>query len=114
MRSVRRSGTLGRRLFAAFLLVALASVAVLTAAALVGTDQGLASARQSEREQTARRTAAAAYTRAGAWTGADLGQARALAAAAGAILFILDAGGDLVASPSGMGPGRGLGRSVGC
>src|SRR3569833_2611157 len=109
MRSVRRSGTLGRRLFAAFLLVALASVAVLTAAALVGTDQGLASARQSERDQTARRTAAASYTRVGAWTCVDLGLARALSTAADANLFILDAVGYLVASPSVMGPGRGTG-----
>ncbi len=44
------AGPLGRRLLAAFLLVALSSVAVLTVAAPVATERGLASAQQAERQ----------------------------------------------------------------
>ncbi|WP_433229795.1 ATP-binding protein [Actinomadura formosensis] len=107
----RQSGAaaLGPQLFAAFLLVALASTAVLTAAALIGSDRGLVAARQSERDRTAARVAAEAgdaYTAAGGWAGADLRQARVLATAAGARLFVLDARGRIVASPAGTGPGR--------
>ncbi len=115
---------MGRRLFAAFLLVALASLAVLTAAALIGTDRGLGAARQSDRERTAGRVAAAAaasYTAASGWAGADLREARAIAAGAGADLVVRDAEGDVVASPAdpghagrpGGGPGDGHGPGMG-
>ncbi|MES9538799.1 MULTISPECIES: HAMP domain-containing sensor histidine kinase [unclassified Actinomadura] len=100
-------GSLRRRLFAAFLLVALTSLAVLTAAALIGTDRGLGAARQSERERTAEKAAAAAaasYTAAGGWAGADLREARAIAAGAGAGLFVRDAEGNIIASPENPGP----------
>jgi two-component system sensor histidine kinase BaeS len=101
---------LGRRLLAAFLLVALSSVVVLTAAALVGTDRGLASAHNAERQRAAARTAdaaAAAYVRAGGWNGADLSSASAVAEAAGARLVVRDANGAMVWPGRGMGPGAG-------
>ncbi|KUL26922.1 sensor histidine kinase [Actinoplanes awajinensis] len=99
---------LGRRLLAAFLFVALSSVAVLTAAALVGTAQGLTSAQQSDRRAAAARTAEAAsvaYEQAGGWTGADLTAASAIADAAGARLIVQDDTGQMVWPGRGMGPG---------
>lgn len=54
------TGPLGRRLLAAFVLVALSSVAVLTVAALVGTDRGLVGAQRTERQRVADRVAAEA------------------------------------------------------
>jgi two-component system sensor histidine kinase BaeS len=101
---------LGRRLVAAFLLVALSSVAVLTLAALVATNQGLASAQRSDRQQAADRTAAAAataYTQAGGWAGADLSEASAIADAAGARLVVENASSMMVSPGHGMGPGSG-------
>ncbi|QMV24996.1 HAMP domain-containing protein [Streptomyces sp. SCUT-3] len=100
---------LGWRLFAAFVLVALSSVAVLTAAALVGTGRGLSETRQADRQQAAERAAeaaAVAYSRADGWTGADLGPARAVADAAGARLVVRDEDGQVVAGSSGTGQGR--------
>ncbi|WIM92896.1 HAMP domain-containing sensor histidine kinase [Actinoplanes oblitus] len=102
------AGPLARRLLAAFLLVALSSVAVLTVAALVATDRGLASSEQHDREQAAGRVAAAAaraYAQVGGWQHADLAVASALATAAGA---------RLVAPGTGhrMGSGMGMGSSV--
>ncbi|MEU6538490.1 HAMP domain-containing sensor histidine kinase [Streptomyces sp. NPDC047000] len=111
----RGLGPLGHRLFLAFALVALASVALLTAAALVGTDRGLSSARQSDRQSTASRVAVAAadaYRRADGWTGADLGKARSLASGAGAGLTVRDAEGHVVLTTvtgSGSGSGSGSG-----
>src|SRR6266508_4175598 len=91
---------LGRRLLAAFVLVALSSVAVLTVTALVGTDRGLASAHRSERARVAGRVAAAvgtAYADANGWAGADLSTASAIADAAGARLVVPDtAGGGVI------------------
>ncbi|MEU5878666.1 HAMP domain-containing sensor histidine kinase [Spirillospora sp. NPDC047279] len=112
MAGIRRNGTgtLGRRLFAAFLLVALASVTVLTAAALIGTDRGLQAARQSERQRVTERVTAAvtaAHAAAGGWPGADLRQARTISAGAGANLFVWDADGNLVVSPAGTRPSQG-------
>ncbi len=93
------AGPLGRRLLAAFLLVALSSVAVLTVAALVATDRGLASAQL-------RRTPAGggpgghrgrATPTPGRRLGrADLAAASALADAAGARLVVRDADGTMV------------------
>jgi two-component system sensor histidine kinase BaeS len=86
-------GALGTRLLAAFVLVAVFSVAALTLAALVGTDRGLRAAQQSDRAATAAmvaRAAGAAYAVAGGWPGADLREATALASAAGAHLSVLD------------------------
>jgi two-component system sensor histidine kinase BaeS len=101
---------LGRRLVAAFLVAALSSVAVLTLAALVATNQGLASAQRSERQQVADRTASAvatAYIQAGGWTGADLSEALAISDAAGARLAVENAGSMTVSHGHGMGPGAG-------
>jgi signal transduction histidine kinase len=103
-------GPLGRRLLAAFLLVALSSVAVLTVAALVGADRGLASAQRTERQQVAGRVAAAAadaYAGAQGWTGADLSAASAIADATRAGLVVLDPGGVAAWPRRGMGPGMG-------
>ncbi|MER6630671.1 HAMP domain-containing sensor histidine kinase [Streptomyces sp. NPDC000987] len=107
-------GPLGRRLFAAFVVVALASVALLTAAALVGADRGLSSARQADRLETASRVAAAAadaYRAADGWPAADLSAARSLAAGAGAELTVRDADGRAVPGGSGTGAGAGHGMS---
>jgi two-component system sensor histidine kinase BaeS len=101
---------LGRRLLAAFLLVALSSVVVLTVAALVGTDRGLASVQRGERRQAATRTAeavASAYTQAGGWSRADLARASGIAEAAGAQLVVRDLQDRIVWPGRGMGPGMG-------
>jgi two-component system sensor histidine kinase BaeS len=101
---------LGRRLLAAFVLVALSSVAVLTLAALIGTAQGLASAQSEDRRQAAVRAATAAataYADATGWPGADLSKASAVAEAAGARLVVRDAAGTMVWPGHGMGPGMG-------
>lgn len=109
-------GPLGRRLLAAFVLVALSSVAVLTTAGLIGTDLGLVAARQSDRQQaaaTAAGLAARAYEAAGGWTNADLTQAADAASGAGALLIVRDSAGQVVASPGGRqpAPGHGPGAS---
>ncbi|MFG1609699.1 ATP-binding protein [Actinoplanes sp. NPDC049265] len=104
------TGPLGRRLLAAFLLVALSSVAVLTVAALVATDRGLARAARSAREDAAARVAAAAgdaYRAAGGWAGAELTTASATADAAGARLVVRDAAGNMIRPGRGRGPGMG-------
>lgn len=101
-------GPLGRRLLAAFVLVALSSVAVLTAAALIGTDRGLDAAQQDDRQRVADRVAQAAarsYADAGGWAGADLGAAQAVADGAGAHLAVRDRAGAMVWPGRGMGPG---------
>lgn len=103
---------LGRRLFAAFLFAALSSVAVLTAAALVGTAQGLTEAQRNDRREAAARTAeavAGAYQQAGSWAGADLDAASAIAGAAGARLTVQDDDDQMVWPGRGMGPGMGGG-----
>ncbi|NBM19034.1 HAMP domain-containing protein [Streptomyces sp. GC420] len=115
-------GPLGRRLFAAFALVALASVALLAAAALVGTDRGISAARQADRQRAADRAAAAAaaaYRQADGWQGADLGPAVEAAAGAGALLTVRDADGRVVLMTRGNDrnggsatPGRGPGTGA--
>lgn len=104
-------GPLGRRLFVAFLFVALSSVITLTVAALIGTGLGLSSARQADRELVAGRAArsvALAYAGAGGWSGADLRPARAVADGAGAMLIVLAEDGTLV---TGTEPGAGRGMN---
>ncbi|WFE26002.1 HAMP domain-containing sensor histidine kinase [Solwaraspora sp. WMMD791] len=106
-------GPLGRRLLAAFATVALSSVLILTIAALIGTDRGLATAERANRAAVAARTADAAadgYSATGGWAGADLTAAQAVAEAAGAQLVVRDATGAMVwpgRAPVGAGPGRG-------
>ncbi|MCC3650236.1 HAMP domain-containing histidine kinase [Streptomyces sp. S07_1.15] len=112
----RGAGPLGRRLFAAFAVVALASIALLTAAALIGTERGIGTARQADRQRVADRVAAAAadaYRRADGWEGADLGPARTIALGAEVVLTVRDADGHMLLSPGGGhggGPGTGQGR----
>jgi len=119
--STRRSGLgpLGRRMLLAFVLVAVSSVAVLTAAALVGVGRGMEVSQRADRQQAtqvAANAAAAAYEQTGGWAGADLSHAGAIAEAAGARLFVLDASGSSVGggagSPGGQGKG-GLGPAGG-
>ncbi|MEU4888814.1 sensor histidine kinase [Streptomyces xinghaiensis] len=112
----RGAGPLGRRLFAAFAVVALASIALLTAAALVGTERGIGTARQADRQRVADRVAAAAadaYRRAAGWEGADLGPARTIALGAEAVLTVRDADGHMLLSPGGHGGGPGTGQGRG-
>jgi len=102
--------TLRTRLFAAFLLVALSSVAVLTVAALAGTGRGLAAAESTERDRAASRAAAevaTAYRRFGGWTGLDLTDAASVAAGAGAHLVVLDERGRVVTGQGHMGMSMG-------
>ncbi len=105
-------GPLGRRLLAAFVLVALSSVGLVTAAALVGSSLGVARSESATRDQVAVRVAALAadaFRPAGNWRGADLSAARTAAASAGAVLSVLDAQGQLVAVDGRMRPGMGMG-----
>lgn len=107
-------GPLGRRLLAAFVLVALSSVIVLTVAALVGTTRGLSAGEDAQRQAVAEAVAASAadaYAATGGWSGADLSQAARLASAAGAGLAVWDASGQPVVAGMGMGSGNaGMGR----
>ncbi|GGN50586.1 two-component system sensor histidine kinase BaeS [Actinoplanes campanulatus] len=102
------SSPLGRRLLAAFLLVALSSVVVLSMAARVATDRGLASAEQQRRGQVTARVAAAAaraYRTAGGWPGADLEAAAGLAERSGARLVVRGVDGAMVWPGHGHGMG---------
>jgi two-component system sensor histidine kinase BaeS len=112
-------GPLGRRLFAAFALVALASVALLAAAAIVAANRGISTARQSDRQAVAARVATAAgtaYAAVGGWAGAKLNAAQAIADGGGAGLSIRDANGTVVSSGSGSsmmgGSTAGMGQSM--
>ncbi|MDQ1295584.1 MAG: histidine kinase [Actinomycetota bacterium] len=99
-------GPLGRRLLAAFVAVALSAVALVTVAALVGSDRGLVSQRSVQRQDTARAVARAAaldYREAGEWAGADLSRTTAVALGTGTRLTILDARGQVVVSLSASG-----------
>ena len=109
-------GPLGRRLLFAFVLVAVSSVLVLTVAALIGVGQGFQVAAQVNHDQAASRAAVAAgdaYQKAAGWDGADLSRTSAIAEAAGAKLFVLNAAGAPVGGTSfgggHTGPGQGMG-----
>jgi two-component system, OmpR family, sensor histidine kinase BaeS len=109
-------GPLGRRLLFAFVLVAVSSVLVLTVAALIGVGQGFQVAAQVNHEQEAARAATAAgdaYRQTSGWDGADLSRTAAIADAAGARLFVLDASGAPASGTSSggghIGPGQGKG-----
>lgn len=107
-----RTESLGVRLLAAFVGVTLVSVIALTVAAMVGTDQGLASAQRAERDRVAAqaaRAAAAAWATAGTWAGADLSAAQAIATAAGAQLTVQDSASVNVLPGAGRGQGQGMG-----
>ncbi len=110
-------GPLGRRLLFAFVLVAVSSVLVLTVAALIGVGRGFQVAEQTDRERVAAGAATAAadaYRSASGWDGADQSRTSAVADAAGARLFVLDATGAPLVTASGRehvgkGPGTGTG-----
>jgi two-component system, OmpR family, sensor histidine kinase BaeS len=108
-------GPLGRRMLFAFVLVAVSSVLVLTAAALIGVGRGFQVATEADHQRaaaTAATTAGGAYRKASGWEGADLTRTSAVAEAAGARLFVLDASGGPVGTPAGgvhLGPGQGKG-----
>lgn len=109
-------GQLGRRLLAAFLLVALSSVVVLTAGALFGTARGISAGADQSREataQTAATAAAVAYKDAGGWEGANLEQAQAIAATAGLQLVVQRASGARKGDPGQGDQGAGDQRSPG-
>jgi two-component system, OmpR family, sensor histidine kinase BaeS len=102
-------GPLGRRLLGAFVLVALAAVALVAGAGLVGSSLGLERSTAASREAAAARVAAEAaraYGAAGGWEGADLTPAVTTASAAGARLSVLDDRGRAVVSRGG---GMGMG-----
>ena len=115
--SVSRAGLgpLGRRLLFAFVLVAVSSVLVLTLAALIGVGRGFEVAAQVDDERAAAAAATAAsdaYQKGSGWDGADLGRTSAIAEAAGARLFVLDASGVPVGTATSgahNGPGQGKG-----
>ncbi|MEP7036028.1 MAG: HAMP domain-containing sensor histidine kinase [Dermatophilaceae bacterium] len=109
-------GPLGRRLLLAFVLVAASSVLVLTVAALIGVGQGFQAAAKVNNAKAAASAATAAadaYRKASGWDGADLNATSAVAAAAGAKLFVLDAANAPVGGASSggvhLGPGQGKG-----
>lgn len=92
-------GSLGWRLLSAFALVAVGAVGLVVVAALVGTGRGIDQATESGRARvavTVTDAVADAYRAAGGWDGADLTEAEALAAAAGARLVIIAADGTIV------------------
>lgn len=108
---------MGRRLLLAFVLVAVSSVLVLTAAALIGVGRGFQVAEEAGRERAATAAAAAAgdaYQKASGWVGADHSRTSALAEAAGARLFVLDSSGlPLVTTSGGGHVGQGQGTGTG-
>jgi two-component system sensor histidine kinase BaeS len=111
--------TLRSQMLLAFTTVTVAAVALVTAAALVGTTQGLSAQASADREDVARRAAGAAadaYVRAGGWDRADLGSVLAIATGGNAQLRVVDLAGDVVASTlgrGGMGNGTGTGMGNG-
>lgn len=112
-------GPLGRRFLAAFAAVALLTVALVTVAGLVGSERGLSSQSQAQRQDVADRVAAAAadaYAEAGGWGGADLRSADTVAEGGGATLVVRDADGAVVwpeMGPGGHRGGMGMGGGVG-
>ena len=108
-------GALGRRLLAAFLLVALTGVVLVAAAGLIGSNLGLASGETTARRSAADQvtaTVAAAYRATNDWSTADLSGAYSLAAGFGAALLVRDQAGAVVPGrgSSGMGMGMGMGN----
>ncbi len=108
-------GPLGTSLFAAFVLVAIASVGTLTAAAVITTTQGVDAREQQQRTATTQAIAtrlADAYRAAGGWTNADTAVADTVAEAAG-VRYVVRSGDGTVVAAHGMGMGMGLGMGLG-
>lgn len=94
-------GPIGRRLLAAFVLVATSSVIVLAAGAYFGVDRGVQAATGNTRHQTAQSAAAVAadsYERAGGWSGANLDRVLAIADAASVQMTVVNSSGHTVGS----------------
>ena len=94
---------LGLRLAAAFVVVAVAAVAVLAALTLASARDEVSSLVREVHEQDARAAATAAaraYAIAGGWEGADLTGAAAVAARGQANLTVRDAAGAVIAAPA--------------
>lgn len=109
------------RLLLAFTAVAVAAIALVTAAALVGTTQGLSAQAAADRQELARRaavTAADVYRRAGGWDRADVGPVLSIATGANAQLRIVNPDGETVTTTlgrghAGQGNGSGMGSGMG-
>lgn len=108
-------GPLGVRLFAAFVIVALASVGTLTAAAVITTTQGVDRREQQQRDATTNAIAArlaSAYSTANGWAGADSTAADTIAEAAN-VRYLVRAGESVVLrGGAAMGLGMGLGMGM--
>ena len=107
-------GSLGRRLLLAFTLVALASILLVTVAALIGSDRGITASSETSRADLASQVAsqtATAYAEAGGWPQADLAQATQTADSNGARLVVRDANGTYVGGSDL--PGMGMGMNSG-
>lgn len=96
----------------AFTAVTVAAVALVAAAALVGTDQGLSAQQTADRRDLADRAAEAAaraYRGAGGWDGADLGPVISIADGAAARMVVRDRAGGVVLAAGATGRGSGMG-----
>jgi two-component system sensor histidine kinase BaeS len=113
------AGRLPTRLAAAFVLVALAAVALLATLTLLATRHEVSRLAESQRTDLASAVAqalAAEYRKAGSWSATDLGPALAVAASDGALATVVDEAGGVVgasegapglAGPQGQARGRG-------
>jgi len=114
--SARWPDSLRGRLLLAFVAVTVAAIALVTAAALVGTSQGLSAQESAGRGDVAGRAATAAadsYRQAGGWDGADLTPVLSIAAAAGAHLVVRDEIGTILTTTAGRGRMNGMGGPTG-
>lgn len=96
-------GPLGRRLAAAFLVVALAAIAVFALLTMLSARSEVSGLTASARRDDLNATAIAAgeaFREAGGWDGADLSGAAAVAARGQATLTVIDSDGQVVAAPT--------------
>jgi two-component system sensor histidine kinase BaeS len=96
-------GPLGVRLASAFLLVAMAAVAVFATLMMISTRSEVSDLTDRQRADDLAAAAVAAgesYERAGSWADADLAGAVAVAARSQATLTIVDANGEVVGAPT--------------
>jgi two-component system sensor histidine kinase BaeS len=107
----RRVASLRGRLLIAFLAVTVTAIGLVTAAALIGTTQGLSAQEATGRREltmNAARAAADAYQRAGGWSTADLTATVTIALGGGARLVVRDADGQVVTATTGQGRMNGM------
>lgn len=113
----RGLASLRGRLVLAFTAVAVAAIALVSAAAAIGTDQGLSAQAEAGRQALADRAAdaaSAAYQRGGGWDGVDLGPVISIASGAGARIAVRSLDGRIVGATTGPGQGmRGMNRDDG-